>query len=69
MKKKRLPKLVNQKVLKKKIGQKKHIFNSHIQIQNRIKTTTSQIEKKNLLTRNEMRMEIGIHEQYEIQGM
>jgi len=50
--KKKLPKHVNRKVPKNKIGKKKRISNFNtIPKQNKI--TTTQIEKKNIVTRDE----------------
>ena len=45
---------VNRKVPKNKID-KRNTFLILIQIQNRIKITTTQIERQNILTRNEMK--------------
>jgi len=44
---------------------KKNAFLVLIQIQNRIKTTTTHIKRKNILTKNEDE-KVDTHEQYEI---
>jgi len=61
--KKILLKPINRKVPKNKIGQKKHIL-ILIQIQNKIKITTTQIERKNILTKNDDE-NIGTQRQHE----
>jgi len=47
---------------------KRNVFLVIIQIQNRIKTTTTQIERENILTRNEEE-KIGTYGLHDIQGM
>ena len=48
--------------------QKKHISNRNRNSINKIKITSTQIERKTILMRNENK-KIGIHRQYEIQGI
>jgi len=52
MQKEKLLKLVSEKYQKKKLD-KRNTFLSLVQIQKRIKTTTIQIKRKNILTKNE----------------
>jgi len=63
---KKLIKSINQKVLKTKIGLKKHIYSPNINTTNIIKTIATQITRKNILIKNEEK-KIGAHRQYEIQ--
>jgi len=67
MQKKKFSKPVNLIVLKNKTKQKKHISNSNTKFKiEKKKLSTTQMERKNILTRNEDE-KIGRHGQPEIQ--
>jgi len=66
---KKLSKLINRKVLKNKIEQTKQISSSNTNPKQDKNNNTIEIERKNILTKNNDDGKIGKHKQYEIQGM